>query len=388
MTALHPTRWLLPLLVLALATGCTTWENSGWDDDDAEDDDGADDDDTVPGDDDDHTDDDDDVTDDDDDGDPNHPPTAPEIHVEPPVAMTDEDLSCVIDVESTDINEDAIHYAFAWTEGGNPAAITQPTLPSNLTSEGESWTCTVTPNDGQQDGSFAEASAYVSGPDPYGYTMDIRIAAAGGAAGGTADVWFGHQMINPSLEPICTIEFEFAATYTYGTNQGDDYWGYIDEVITWTSGGQVDSDCPASWEVFTTDPISEWMWFQHPHAFVSCEQVAADTTLANTYLGMDDAGWMYATTGTFQDFCDNVGPVYETAYATGPIEGLWLTNGAFGTLDTLGTFGYFAPPSHDNVDYWLVMGLLMTDPANANEPTTGLRGTYIAHPFWYWIYMS
>ena len=378
-------RALIPLLAFALASGCTTWENPGWqdDDDDVADDDATDDDDdSTPGD-DDHTGDDDDTG-----TGINYPPTAPEIHVEPSVAMVDEDLACIIDVESVDSNNDPIHYAFAWTVDGVPSAITQPALPAALTSEGETWTCTVTPNDGELDGSYAEASAYVSGPDPYGYTMGLYIAANGGANGGVADVWFDHEMISPSMATICTIEFEFSATYVYGNSQGDDYWSYIDETITWTSGGQVDSDCPASWEVYTSDPISEWMWFQHPHAFVSCDQVASDATLANTFLGMDDAGWLYATTGTFQDFCDNVGPVYETAFATGPIEGIWLTNGALGTLDTLGTFGYFTPPSHDNVDYWLIMGLLMADSTNNFEPTTGLQGTYVAESFWYWIYVN
>ena len=368
----------LLLLMLGLFAGCTTW-GSGWDDDAADDDTG--DDDTNP--------DDDDTNPDDDDTEPvNHPPTAPVVEVVPSVAMVDEDIGCNIVEQSVDTDGDTISYTFGWMVDGASSAVIQPHVPSAMTAEGETWTCIVTPNDGQIDGSYGDDSGYVSGPDPYGYTISFEIQANGGAAGGAATVEFDYNHVNPSLLPICSTTFQVTASYTYGTSQGDDYWTNIDEVVTWGTANEVANDCPVDWTVYASDPASEWEWRFHPHAFVSCDQVALDSTLASTYLGIDDAGQLQASTGSFDDFCTNVGPLMQNTFGTGPIEAIWLTNGSLGTLDALGTWGYFAPPSTANVDYWFLMGMLMADSGNINEPTTGLQGTYLAHSFWYWIYVN
>ncbi|MGB0639001.1 MAG: hypothetical protein ACPGTU_06705 [Myxococcota bacterium] len=88
----------------------------------------------------------------------NTPPTAPEIHVEPSAPEEDDDLVCVIDVESTDLDGDSISYSFAWTVDGTPftgaGSTVRPgdTISQEDTVAGESWVCTVTPNDGEEDG--------------------------------------------------------------------------------------------------------------------------------------------------------------------------------------------------------------------------------------------
>ena len=394
-----PTRRQVPAILTLLALclplaliACSTWERPGWDDDDSAGDDDAGDDDSHPGDDDDtHPGDDDDTYPGDDDDDDatgtNYPPTAPEIHVEPPLAMVDEGLDCMIDVESSDVENDPIHYSFAWLQDGNATGFTQPMLQAAATSEGETWTCTVTPNDGHQDGSFAEADAYVAtADDPFGYTVGLRFDASGGASGGPATVWFDYNRINSGYDTICTTAFEFSAVYSYGAGQGDDFWSYTDATITWSAGGETSEECPGDWAVHAGDPVSEFDWLWHPHAFVSCDQVAGDATLAATYLGVDDAGGLQATTGTFDDYCSNVGPIWQSSLGTGPIDAIWLTHGTLGSLDALGTWGYFTPASHDHVDYWFLMGLIMADYANPYEPVTGFEGEYVGIPFWIWIY--
>jgi len=372
-----------PLLLLGLLVGCTSW-SSDWDDDDAVDDDHGDDD---QADDDAWPDDDDATPGDDDTSSVNHPPTAPVVEVEPPVAMVDEDIGCNILEPSVDTDGDSITYSFGWVVDGASSSVTQPFVPSSMTAEGETWTCIVTPNDGHTDGSFGEDSAYVSGPDPYGYSIAFELLAAGGAAGGTATLEFDYEHINESLLPICATSFQVTASYTYGTSQGDDFWGNIDEVLSWQTASEVGNDCPESWEIYTSDPVGEWQWRFHPHAFVSCDQVASDSTLAGTYLGVDDAGMLQATTGTFDDFCTNVGPLLQSAFGTGPVEAIWLINGPLGALDSLGSWSYFIPPSSANVDYWFLMGMLLADPGNVNEPMAGLQGSYVAHSFWFWIYV-
>jgi len=378
---------LLLLLSLGFVAGCTTW-GDGVDDDVNDDDVGDDDvDDDVS--DDDATPDDDDTTSGDDDTTPgNTPPTAPVVEVIPAVAMVDEDIGCNIVEQSVDVDGDQVSYTFGWMVDGAFSSVTQPHVPSSMTNEEETWKCVVTPNDGQIDGFYGDDSAYVSGPDPYGYTISYMVQAAGGAAGGAATVEFDYNHVNPSLTPICSTTFQVTATYTYGTSQGDDYWTNIDELVTWNTANEVANDCPADWTIYSGDPVSEWQWRFHPHAFVSCDQVTNDGSLASTYLGIDDAGMLQATTGTFDDFCTNVGAMAQSSFGTGPIEAIWLINGSLGALDALGTWGYFIPPSHDNVDYWFLMGLLMADSANLNEPTAGLQGDYVAHSFWYWIYVN
>ncbi len=398
---MSPSRLIHGCLVLLLACwggavlcACSTWDSTGWDDDDTnpgdDDTNPGDDDDIGPGDDDDTggPDDDDDTggPGDDDDG-VNYPPTAPEIRVEPSVAMVDEGLDCLIDVESVDSEGDNIHYSFEWLQDGVTTSFSQPTLQPAATGEGETWTCKVTPNDGHQDGSFAEDDAYVaSEDDPWGYTMGLGFDASGGASGGAATVRFDYNQINDDYATICTTSFQFSATYSYGTGQGNDFWSYTDSTITWTSGGELSDECPEDWAVHSGDPLSEFEWRWYPHAFVSCDQVASDATLAATYLGIDDAGGLQATTGTFEDYCSNVGPIWQSGSGTGPIDAIWLIHGTLGSLDALGTWGYFTPASHDNVDYWFLMGLLMADYNNPNEPVTGFEGEYVGIPFWIWIY--
>ena len=377
----------------ALAS-CSTWDSTGWDDDDTgagdDDDTGAgDDDDIDPGDDDDTGPDDDDDTGpgDDDDNGVNYPPTAPEIRVEPPLAMADEGLDCLIDVESIDSEGDPIHYSFEWQQNGATTSFSQPVLNAAATTEGDTWTCKVTPNDGHQDGSFAEDDAYVAAADdPWGYTVGLSFEASGGGSGGAAAVQFDYNRINNGYEVICTTQFQFSATYSHGAGQGDDFWSYTDSTITWTSGGEISDECPTDWAVHSGDPVSEFEWLWYPHAFVTCDQVASDATLAATYLGVDDLGGLQATTGTFEDYCTNVGPTWQSGSGTGPIDAIWLTHGTLGSLDALGTWGYFTPASHDHVDYWFLMGLIMADYANPYEPVTGFEGEYVGIPFWIWIY--
>ncbi len=88
----------------------------------------------------------------------NTPPTAPVIHIEPGVPEAEEALVCIIDEESTDLDDDVISYTFEWTVNGEPYSTATSTIwsgdtiPSGETRGGESWVCTVTPFDGEEEG--------------------------------------------------------------------------------------------------------------------------------------------------------------------------------------------------------------------------------------------
>jgi len=281
---------------------------------------------------------------------------------------------------------DPVAYTYAWEVNGNPFGLVADTLPPAATSQGDEWTCTVTPSDGVLDGPTGSDTVGIGAESAYGFSLDIGLDASGGALGGAALVDYEHEMLDSSYNTICSVTFEFISDYTYGTAQGDDYWTSIDEVVTWTSGTETSNTCPAVWQLYDTDPVVDWQWQHHPLAFVSCDSVLADPGLGATYLGEDDYGYIPTVSGDFGDYCVTVGPQYQGALGSGPIEGIWLFPTETGMLDALGTWGYFNPPVPDNVDTWALMGLVMADAGNANEPVAGMDGNYVLVPFWLWAY--
>jgi hypothetical protein len=110
----------------------------------------------------------------------NSPPTSPVLTSRPeyPEAMVD-DIVCSIETPSTDADGDSVSYSFAWDVDGVPylagggadtgdtasdwigaITTTEPgdTVPGEDTRDNQTWTCTVTPDDGTEDGLVAEAT--------------------------------------------------------------------------------------------------------------------------------------------------------------------------------------------------------------------------------------
>ena len=386
------------LILLFIAPGCRTPIYDGDDDDDdstADDDDttAADDDTTADDDDDDTTAGDDDATADDDDTcdyDPtpaDWPPTRPGIAVEPASPGDDDPLLCTIITPSTDAEGETVSYSYSWTVDTVSMAVTTPEVPPAMTHSGEIWACHVTPNDGLQDGAPGIAGVGIdSVGTPYGFMVEMGLEAVGGGAGGAATVELVHTMIDVNQNPLCSVYFEFDADYTHGTGQGPDLWTEIDEVLTWTAGGEVANSCPSpDWAIYEGDAVEYYEWYWHPMAFVSCDHIAA-AGLGGALLGIDDSGYIPTVDGTFGDYCASVGPEYESELASGPMEGVWLLPGSDGDLDGLGNFNYFAPQSQANVETWMLMGLLMADASNPCEAINGLWGRYVTVPFWLWVY--
>jgi hypothetical protein len=100
----------------------------------------------------------------------NTEPTAPEISITPesPTAGED-DLVCVIDTDSYDPDGDAVYYTFTWTVDGvsytaaTTTTETGDTVPTSALSGDEEWECTVTPDDGTDEGDSDGASVEVAG---------------------------------------------------------------------------------------------------------------------------------------------------------------------------------------------------------------------------------
>ena len=92
----------------------------------------------------------------------NAAPSGAAIAITPATPGDDDDLTCSIVTEATDPNGDTVTYRYAWKVNGGDAGISGQTVSAAQTSGGESWTCTVTPNDGVLDGTAASASVTIA----------------------------------------------------------------------------------------------------------------------------------------------------------------------------------------------------------------------------------
>lgn len=101
----------------------------------------------------------------------NTPPTAPEVSIDPEEPTPEDDLVCQVDVDSEDADGDAVSYTVEWDvdgtafTGADTTTETGDTVLADDTLGGELWTCTVTPNDGDEDGDVASVEADVCGED-------------------------------------------------------------------------------------------------------------------------------------------------------------------------------------------------------------------------------
>ena len=85
----------------------------------------------------------------------NTPPTQPQVQIQPGTPDTSNDLLCGFAVLSTDLDGDTISYTFEWTRNGFTTANSTNTVPSSDTVLGDTWTCIVTPHDGEDAGTIA-----------------------------------------------------------------------------------------------------------------------------------------------------------------------------------------------------------------------------------------
>ena len=106
-------------------------------------------------------------------------PTAPTVVVTPDPAVTTDDLTCTITVESSDPDADTIYYTYVWYEGITIIQTTGPitgltdTLLASETENGETYRCVVTPNDGTGDGLTGEDQVTIGDSPPTQPVVDV-----------------------------------------------------------------------------------------------------------------------------------------------------------------------------------------------------------------------
>ena len=209
----------------------------------------------------------------------NSPPEAPVVSVTPSTPLEGDELVCNIDTPSTDFDGDSISYSFSWTVDGTPyvgtmasTTYTDDTIPAGTVLVGEVWECSVTPNDGTDDGAAGLGAATVGTlsswsdcpadqvipdadytftgenlGDQAGYSTtsagdvdgdgldDILIGAYMNDAGG-ADAGKAYLILRSSLGGSSSIDLSTADYEFIGENSGD-YAGY-----TVSKAGDVDGD--------------------------------------------------------------------------------------------------------------------------------------------------
>ena len=96
-------------------------------------------------------------------------PTTPVVSISPSKPAVNDDLVCGIDTVSTDADNDSITYTFewevnaaSWTGSTSTTVEADDTIASSNLTEGEEWTCIVTPDDGTDFGTASEDSVTVN----------------------------------------------------------------------------------------------------------------------------------------------------------------------------------------------------------------------------------
>ncbi len=95
-------------------------------------------------------------------------PLAPLVDVTPDQPLTADDLVVTVTDPSYDPNADPVTYSYRWSADGvpRPDFDDQTTVPASATTKGETWTCVVTPNDGQADGALGDDQVVVGNTAP------------------------------------------------------------------------------------------------------------------------------------------------------------------------------------------------------------------------------
>jgi hypothetical protein len=173
-------------------------------------------------------------------------------------------LTCTIDEESTDADGDPITYDFSWDVDGEGYTDTDThdgdTVPADALGSDETWTCTVTPNDGDEDGP--------AGSDSYTTEEDAACGSLQFDGSDRVDV-----SSIPDIEDKVTFEMWFKPDTLSGVPAWIDDW-YV-QLCPGGSAGIIvedflDGSCADTWSVgtwyhlagawdFTTDTTSVWI---------------------------------------------------------------------------------------------------------------------------------
>ena len=144
----------------------------------------------------------------------NTPPLAPTLSFTPSTPYTGDDL--VVNIgETPDPDGDALTYGYTWKKNGINTSHTSNYVSASDTTVGDTWTVTVTPNDGYIDGDFAEQSVTIANTTP---TVD-SITIDNTNPGANDTITCTATASDPDGTPTLTYAWENTTTgMQYGNN--------------------------------------------------------------------------------------------------------------------------------------------------------------------------
>lgn len=95
----------------------------------------------------------------------NTPPDTPQVSIAPQIAYTTDTLSTSL-VNAGDPDGDVVTHSYVWYKNGVATNQTTSSISASSTQKEDIWMVEVTPNDGYQDGAFAQASITIENTPP------------------------------------------------------------------------------------------------------------------------------------------------------------------------------------------------------------------------------
>ena len=226
----------------------------------------------------------------------NAAPSGAALAITPATPGDDDDLTCSIVTEATDPNGDTVTYRYAWMVNGGDAGVSGQTVSAAQTSGGESWTCTVTPNDGVLDGTAASASVTIAQGNraPSAPTVSINPAEP------TDDDVLTCVIDTESVDPDGD-----AVTYTYA-------WS-VDGADTGRTGETLGSDITEVGQQWTCTAIASDGDLETQSSSASVEIGNTSCSLEGTYASFERGGacpmahWDMSTLDRGGDIADLMG---------------------------------------------------------------------------------
>jgi hypothetical protein len=256
----------------------------------------------------------------------NTSPLAPSISIDPKFPLSDQDLVCRVDQESVDIDGDSSTYTVTWTKNGSDFSTTETTTITGDTISqvdlvsADRWVCTVTPNDGTNEGSSSEAYVSIGGGNLFDGTF--------------GSTW---EKLTDSPSNLFSLMTYQSQDFSLLWNAAGDYLSYYNPVTnTWAYITEIS---PYLGLMKSMAPVQDMLYMVRNEAVYQFNPNTETWTTLNTYTGGDDSNqttsdyqgrvYGHAATGeiieydiesnTVQQYPTGMGSLYETRIAYDPI---------------------------------------------------------------------
>ena len=257
----------------------------------------------------------------------NTPPLPPEISISPSLPLVDQSLVCSVDTSSLDIDSDPSTYTVTWTKNTNPFADTQTTTIAGDTISSsdlvvtDHWVCTVTPNDGTDDGEASQSYVTIGGGDVFDGTF------------GTS--W---ETLETAPSNVFSLMTYMSGDFPYLWNASGDYLSYYDPGED--SWEYITNVTPYDGIMKSMAPIQDMLYMIRNESIYRFDPNTETWTTLGTYSGGDDLNqttsdyqghvYGYASSGSIieydiisgsvQEYATGLGSLYETRIAYDPTE--------------------------------------------------------------------